>query len=642
MPAMTSTAAETDSVSTHPTLPDVEAAFLAINPYGILQYIWHGGSYDDIFTVKNHAQGIVVYDDFKVVSYNDDPNDYARLYVVMNNECQGLAIIPEKGYNHPGGMQRIGDYAVVSVENDEGKHGRSYIRFFKLSSLSPTNFVPTFLDAKIHATDRKCGAVGITDVLVEGERRYLIAAYDNGALTFYQSNGSDLEAPDIAFEILFETALHQTDFSEVCLFREVTGKVFMIGFHTINDIVDDFAVLFAVNRTERSVTALRTRQFYTRHPNLVGPTGVHFRFAATAQVGLVWTGKGTMARGFVITTGQRTFAANLLPGVPDYAINVFDASQSSLLSLFEDVKPRDAAKFRLRLEGSDVTLPRGAGTNPNHQQGIQKTHQGQFVVSGSANAKGYVYLTDADKKLVHCLTVPPEYPDYNHMGGIQVVGNVLAVGCEDTNAGSKGGSVVLFYDITDVRAPRLLDSRITRSNNNSTAGAVGLSVYENGWLAVVGNWDTQRLDFYRMRDSNLLEGRWDEQPFARWSKDTPLGGGSIDGSWSAYQNLNLFMDLQGTLWLIGMHSTTVGNEDWADLYKVKLTAKPSSSGSITHEVTLVKKAKKHFYRNGEGPRFRYGSGYYLDVTHMRFEVYSCSGHIDEIDGKHVSRCNAWD
>ena len=42
------------------------------------------------------------------------------------------------------------------------------------------------------------------------------------------------------------------------------------------------------------------------------------------------------------------------------------------------------------------------------------------------------------------------------------------------------------------------------------------------------------------------------------------------------------------------------------------------------------------------PRFRYGSGYYLDVTHMRFEVYSCSGHIDEIDGKHVSRCNAWD
>jgi hypothetical protein len=63
----------------------------------------------------------------------------------------------------------------------------------------------------------------------------------------------------------------------------------------------------------------------------------------------------------------------------------------------------------------------------------------------------------------------------------------------------------------------------------------------------------------------------------------------------------LFADRDGLLWFVGMHTRNwlkrndrivdVLKADWADLYQLNI-------GST--DITVTKRAKKRFYRNGEG------------------------------------------
>ena len=110
----------------------------------------------------------------------------------------------------------------------------------------------------------------------------------------------------------------------------------------------------------------------------------------------------------------------------------------------------------------------------------------------------------------------------------------------------------------------------------------------------------------------------------------------IDGN--AYENINLFADRDGLLWFVGMHTDWLRSNksrdllkaDRADLYQLNF----SSSG-----ITVTKRASKRFYRNGEGPRFRYGSGFRLNSATGRFEVYSCEANLSNRGT--VNRCNRW-
>jgi hypothetical protein len=70
--------------------------------------------------------------------------------------------------------------------------------------------------------------------------------------------------------------------------------------------------------------------------------------------------------------------------------------------------------------------------------------------------------------------------------------------------------------------------------------------------------------------------------------------------------------------------------DRADLYQLSISA----SG-----ITVTKRANKRFYRNGQGPRFRYGSGFRLNSVSGKFEVYSCEANLSNLG--RVNRCNRW-
>jgi hypothetical protein len=349
-----------------------------------------------------------------------------------------------------------------------------------------------------------------------------------------------------------------------------------------------------------------------------------------------------------------------------------------MIELFREIPSRGASRFSI-VRPAAVNLPTIGPKS--HQQGIQRTRGGDFVVSGSASRVGYIYFADrSNLKIGEVLT--PVVSNFNHFGGIQVADDILAAGYERSESGAAGTSVVLFYDVRNVASPVSLDHlTIERTAAGETAGAVGLCRDGVNWLLLVANWNSDRLDFYRS-DSDDLVAPTTRFAFAgTWQLSANgLGAGSIDDRWGVYENINLFADEGGSLWFVGMETVflrpgisidplkleteglksgtdvlTLDAEalqsgtdllipgtdllvpgidllisDWADLYQLSI----ASTG-----ITVTKRAKKRFFRNGAGPRFRYGSGFRLNSVTGKFEVYSCEANLSNLG--RVNRCNRW-
>jgi len=267
-----------------------------------------------------------------------------------------------------------------------------------------------------------------------------------------------------------------------------------------------------------------------------------------------------------------------------------------------------------------------------HQQGIQKHTSGGFVVSGSAKDNGYLYLTDSTHEIVKILDIEHDHDNYNHVGGIQVVDDILVIGYEHLETKNRGTSRVLFYDIENINQPRLIPNlTIQRKSSYSTAGNVALSRFRDTWLLLVANWDCERLDFYKSTGANLRNEKtvFSPTPDLQWTEPTRKNKkGWIDKNWEPYQNINMFTqtgDTLDSLWFIGMHAKCSIN--WADLYQLNY----GNNG-----ITITKRNKKMF-RSGKKPGFRWGSGYHYNELTNRFEVYACSERIKE--KKCV--CNEW-
>jgi hypothetical protein len=276
----------------------------------------------------------------------------------------------------------------------------------------------------------------------------------------------------------------------------------------------------------------------------------------------------------------------------------------------------------------------------------------------------------------------PVVESFNHFGGIQVSDNFLAAGYERFESGAAGTSVVLFYDVRNIASPGALNHlTIERSLSGETAGAVGLCRDGDSWLLLVANWDSDRLDFYRSDSDDLFATTTRFALVGTWQfSANGLGTGSVDDRWGTYENISLFADENGSLWFVGMetvflrpdigieplklgtdilksgadvlrsdtdvltsgaevlksgtHVPTLGiyflKSDSADLYQLSI----ASDG-----ITVTKRANKRFYRNGDGPRFRYGSGFRLNSISGKFEVYSCEANLSNLG--RVNRCNRW-
>jgi hypothetical protein len=153
---------------------------------------------------------------------------------------------------------------------------------------------------------------------------------------------------------------------------------------------------------------------------------------------------------------------------------------------------------------------------------------------------------------------------FDHSGGIQSVGQFLAVGLEE---GSR--SRVVFWDLADPRNPRRTGT-LPHATGVKGAGTVSIARLRDGrYLLIVGGANANTLDFYLSRAGGALTSPRFAH-VATWRERQLVGGDSEFGN---YQNLGLVAGAGGTLYLIGTHRNRAGGRgnDFADLFRLERT-----------------------------------------------------------------------
>jgi hypothetical protein len=268
-------------------------------------------------------------------------------------------------------------------------------------------------------------------------------------------------------------------------------------------------------------------------------------------------------------------------------------------------RPPEALNFTL----DDHKLPAGG-----HIQGLQlrpdpankrkllflshdSNTQAYFVIASiavdAANAKG------DSNRVVHVQTLPSDgkQPPLRHAGGIQLAGDILAVGVEDNQ--EKLRSEVQFWNVADPEKPVQLNhltiARQSERPMEMTAGAVAIVERADDYLVAVANWDCRSIDFYQSTGKRLdaldcrfrLLSRWDALQLSQRPR----------GSSGAYQAINLFAGDDHRLYLAGFETAT----DRRDF--IELLAVDASDSRV--EIRLLERRELKLLG---GHHFRYGAG----------------------------------
>jgi hypothetical protein len=266
----------------------------------------------------------------------------------------------------------------------------------------------------------------------------------------------------------------------------------------------------------------------------------------------------------------------------------------------------------IKFQTGETVFPNGG-----HFQGIQAYYDKSLdkqvcFVSHDSETKGYFITVAFDPGpsglgiIRHFQDLPSDgrQPPLRHAGGMQLIGDYLAVGVEDNQ--DKRRSQVQFWDVSDPFSPQLRSPltvvREGGTAKNQTAGAVGIVRRVDDHLLVVANWDAEALDFYT---SNGRPLRDDDCRFvfaARWSRDRAIKSDwEPDRNWGSYQSVNLVCDREFNVFLLGFSTDNVGR-DFIDLYAVDLSRDPTA---------MIRKLsnKQMFFRGGA--HFRNAGGIHV-------------------------------
>ncbi|WP_310409965.1 hypothetical protein, partial [Chamaesiphon sp. OTE_8_metabat_110] len=236
--------------------------------------------------VESHVQGVARYGNYLLLSHNNKGYSHGFI-IVLNVESMKMVhkiCTPDEHYNHPGGMQVIGDYLMVPVENSS--YSQSLIHFYDLSMMTDSE-PPKNETFGITREFDGAGAAGITNYTDSETEYYLLAAYNNGAIDFYKSNGNPISNDPGFQEILFSATISCETYDSICLLTDVNQQIYMIGFRTYNlgGSNEDYADLYEIDLQKKCVSqVIPSRHFYTEHGGFIGLAGVHFRWGAGLKI----------------------------------------------------------------------------------------------------------------------------------------------------------------------------------------------------------------------------------------------------------------------------------------------------------------------------------------------------------------------
>ena len=243
------------------------------------------------------------------------------------------------------------------------------------------------------------------------------------------------------------------------------------------------------------------------------------------------------------------------------------------------------------------------------------------MLSGSSSSYSYYSIIKTGKQNTVISVNKLLNKPFKHAGGFQINNNLMAIGIEDNEAKDK--SKVYVFRIDDPENPPKKPLTIIERTGNpkrATAGSIGIGEVNNTILVVVGDWDSEHLDFYTIdkekpKKATLI--------YSLDSKEVDKSGW-IDENYLSYQNLNLIQDDNSTMYLIGMTSNMSG-ENVLDLYELK--TKNFSSFEL-------KKIYSRKFPPNDQTTFRWGSGVYLDKDGA-VTIMVCSEHIQDDSIIHI-------
>jgi len=206
-----------------------------------------------------------------------------------------------------------------------------------------------------------------------------------------------------------------------------------------------------------------------------------------------------------------------------------------------------------------------------HIQGIQlhrKNGEYSAFLTGSSKEVAYVAQvklgTEAQVLSIDTLMLSP----YRHAGGFQVHDQFLAVGIEDNQ--QRTTSKVVIYDVGNGKNWKNPNYVLERNGpyELSTAGAVGITRFEEDIILVVADWNARNLDFYscpvmsfERKDGHFAQiGRLEMAAMQKqsWS----------DSLWHSYQNINLIANASG-LYAMAFGRDLLENHV-ADLFAIRM------------------------------------------------------------------------
>ena len=263
-----------------------------------------------------------------------------------------------------------------------------------------------------------------------------------------------------------------------------------------------------------------------------------------------------------------------------------------------------------------------------HLQGIQQLDHGgdeYFVFSGSSLTYSY-YAIAKGGEVNRILSINKilDKP-FKHAGGFQIYQDLMAIGVEDNDEKNKS-KVFIFHLDNPEKPPEKPLAIIDRMGTfkRATAGCVGIATLHGKVIVVVGDWDTEHLDFYRIDEDKLFEeGATLELEYSLNTKKLDKSSW-IDERWLSYQNINFIVDQNNTLFLAGMTSNE-NEENVLDIFLVETSDLSSFQ---------LKKVDSVIFPSKDSTRFRWGAGIWIEPT-QGIHILSCGENIRQESIVHI-------
>ncbi|MBZ3936079.1 hypothetical protein [Methanimicrococcus blatticola] len=257
--------------------------------------------------VESHIQGLALYDggnnnQIALISHNNkgEPKGYYIASQKIPYEKHIKFDSYDENYNHPSGMQIIGDYLVVGVES--GSKGK--VRRYDLTPLKTELGIPNCLETTVDSTfNHKLSAVGVTNYFDGENEWYLFALCFDQTVYFYrypadqgfQNIKFDWSDENKFFFCKLEKDLSQKlkgDFQGVNLITQPAldgkhDKIFLVAFVSeslAGPKYKDWCYLFEVDCGLKRAICVRETVTKCKYGSEKGLTGVHFRYGTGVSI----------------------------------------------------------------------------------------------------------------------------------------------------------------------------------------------------------------------------------------------------------------------------------------------------------------------------------------------------------------------